>query len=119
MPSKQFPKLTRLLRSRAPARNFPGTEHLNIFARVILLTDGAGRNVFGTTGLHRRAILGLPDMRRSATLRRLIYLEGGNEIWWTWTGSNRRPLPCHVRNINDLQASRRKTKDLAERQLDA
>jgi hypothetical protein len=35
--------------------------------------------------------------------------------WWTWTGSNRRPLPFHVRNINDLQASQQKTKDLAER----
>jgi hypothetical protein len=25
-------------------------------------------------------------------------------FWWTWSGSNRRPLPCHLRNINHLQA---------------
>jgi hypothetical protein len=24
-------------------------------------------------------------------------------IWWTWSGSNRRPLPCHLRNINHMQ----------------
>ena len=26
-------------------------------------------------------------------------------VWWTWTGSNRRPLPCHGSQINHLQTS--------------
>ena len=25
------------------------------------------------------------------------------KLWWTWTGSNRRPLPCHGFGINHLQ----------------
>lgn len=25
------------------------------------------------------------------------------KFWWTWTGSNRRPLPCHGFGINHLQ----------------
>src|SRR5271168_5381167 len=41
------------------------------------------------------------------------------KFWWTWTGSNRRPLPCHLRNINDLQTSPLKTRDLPEGTLDA
>jgi hypothetical protein len=30
--------------------------------------------------------------------------------WWTWTGSNRRPLPCRLRNINHFQTLLAKTK---------
>src|ERR1035437_1745186 len=40
-------------------------------------------------------------------------------IWWTWTGSNRRPLPCHLRNISHLQTVWRKTKDLARGDVDS
>src|ERR1035437_5217241 len=40
-------------------------------------------------------------------------------FWWTWTGSNRRPLPCHLRNINHLQRFPPETKDLARGDLDA
>ncbi len=40
-------------------------------------------------------------------------------FWWTWTGSNRRPLPCHLRYINHLQPVSPKTKDLAHSDLDA
>src|ERR1700683_5432886 len=40
-------------------------------------------------------------------------------FWWTWSGSNRRPLPCHGRNINGLQTAWRKTKDVATGGLDA
>ncbi len=57
----------------------------------------------------------------SGLRRRIGALKCGNcagtkyVSWWTWTGSNRRPLPCHLRNINHLQASLAKTKDLAAR----
>ena len=40
-------------------------------------------------------------------------------FWWTWSGSNRRPLPCHLRNINHLQTLPAKTKDLEQHDLDA
>jgi hypothetical protein len=40
-------------------------------------------------------------------------------FWWTWTGSNRRPLPCHLRNINHLQAGTPETQDLAKRGVEA
>jgi hypothetical protein len=41
------------------------------------------------------------------------------DVWWTWSGSNRRPLPCHLRNINHLQAGTPETQDLAQADLDA
>ena len=41
------------------------------------------------------------------------------KFWWTWTGSNRRPLPCHLRNINQLRGFLPETKDLARGILDA
>jgi hypothetical protein len=42
-----------------------------------------------------------------------------DKLWWTWTGSNRRPLPCHLRKYNEIRESARKTKDLARSDLDA
>src|ERR1039457_3543684 len=39
--------------------------------------------------------------------------------WWTWTGSNRRPLPCHLRNINHLQPFPPETKHLARGPVDS
>src|ERR1035437_4480522 len=51
------------------------------------------------------------------------WIRGGSGLlggsWWTWTGSNRRPLPCHLRNINHLQGFPPETKDLARCDLDA
>ena len=41
------------------------------------------------------------------------------KLWWTWTGSNRRPLPCHLRNINHLRTLSLETKDLTRGDLDA
>src|ERR1039458_2509073 len=41
------------------------------------------------------------------------------KFWWTWSGSNRRPLPCHLRNINHLQTLPPETKDLARCLVDA
>jgi hypothetical protein len=35
--------------------------------------------------------------------------QGGELSWWTWSGSNRRPLPCHcggTNKINNLQLVR-------------
>src|ERR1035438_3626595 len=40
-------------------------------------------------------------------------------FWWTWSGSNRRPLPCHLRNINHLRAFPPETKDLARGLVDS
>ena len=40
-------------------------------------------------------------------------------FWWTWSGSNRRPLPCHLRNINHLQAIPPETKNLERGLVDA
>src|ERR1035441_6367296 len=40
-------------------------------------------------------------------------------FWWSWSGSNRRPLPCHLRNINHLQAFPPETKDLARGLVDS
>src|ERR1035437_7009878 len=51
------------------------------------------------------------------------WIRGGSGLlggsWWTWTGSNRRPLPCHLRNINHLRTLSPETKDLAHGDLDA
>src|ERR1019366_8264443 len=51
------------------------------------------------------------------------WIRGGSGLlggsWWTWTGSNRRPLPCHLRNINHLRTLPPETKDLAHGDLDA
>src|ERR1017187_9468958 len=40
-------------------------------------------------------------------------------FWWTWSGSNRRPLPCHLRIIKHLQAFSPETKDLARGPVDS
>src|ERR1035438_9596515 len=34
-----------------------------------------------------------------------MYLSVYGMFWWTWTGSNRRHLPCHGSQINHLQTS--------------
>ena len=50
-------------------------------------------------------------------------LAGGLQVfkgfWWTWSGSNRRPLPCHLRNINRLRTLPPETKDLARGLVDS
>ena len=40
-------------------------------------------------------------------------------FWWTWSGSNRRPLSGHLKNINRLQPFLPETTDLAEGDWDA
>src|SRR5437667_11185463 len=42
--------------------------------------------------------VGLVLSKRSDTMRRQArkrYLQVVERKWWTWSGSNRRPLPCH------------------------
>ena len=44
----------------------------------------------------RRGALIVPSLERvsSSNGSRILLILGGI-IWWTWSGSNRRPLPCH------------------------
>src|ERR1017187_1069418 len=48
-----------------------------------------------------------------------MYLSVYGMFWWTWSGSNRRPLPCHLRNISHLRTVPPETEDLAKGDVDA
>src|SRR5450432_1327818 len=64
-----------------PARDVP---------RVICTAyDVQHRNALFLTNTYTEATLAIAARRRNV----LTYLYRGT--WWTWTGSNRRPLPCH------------------------